>query len=187
RQQKQLQAPNRSAPNGFGRGRRSPTRNAFRLAASFFDRHRARLGLAALGAFPPGPSTWPLYRVVGLIRLCGGAVVALRWRGSFDRPGRRGFADGVGVGRHAVRLGHRDSPGRPGAPRLARNCNAVTISGASMVTSPAPMVTTTSPGAAVAATTSAIDEKSGRYCTGTLTYSATLAPLTPAIGCSRAP
>src|SRR6201999_528458 len=182
-----LQAPDRPAPNGFGRSRGSPTRNAFRLAAGFFDRHRARLGLAALRAFPPGASTRPLCRVVGLLLLGGGAVVALGWPSGFDRPGRRVFTDGVVVGCHAVRLGHRDSPGRPGVPRLAFPCSAVTISGASMVTSPAPMVTTTSPGAAVAATTSAIDEKSGRYCTGTLTYSATLAPLTPAIGCSRAP
>ena len=36
-------------------------------------------------------------------------------------------------------------------------------------------------------TAAATDEKSGRYCTGTLTCSATLAPLTPAMGCSRAP
>src|SRR6202030_2562239 len=94
----------------------------------------------------------------------------------------------VRVARHlAVRLSHHDTPGRPGGLRLARTRSAVTISGASMVTSPAPMVTTTSPGAVAAATASATEEKSGRYCTGTLTCSATLAPLTPARGCSRAP
>ncbi len=64
--------------------------------------------------------------------------------------------------RDAVGLGHRDAPG---PLRLARTRSAVTISGASIVTSPAPMVTTTSPGSAAAATASATAERSGRYCT----------------------
>lgn len=56
---------------------------------------------------------------------------------------------------------HPSTPGRPGALRLARTRRAVRISGPSKVTSPAPIVTMTSPGLAAAATCCATAEKSG--------------------------
>ena len=81
---------------------------------------------------------------------------------------RRGGLAGVHVGVHVCRFGrfgrfgHGNAfPGAPGALRLAFTRSAARISWPSIVTSPAPMVTTTSPGSAACATRCATAEKSG--------------------------
>src|SRR5206468_3239515 len=117
---------------------------------------------SALGAFPARSTPLALDDDLGFfgqLRL-GGVLGVTGFRDRLDRGGV--VVDGL-VRRLRLRLGHRDVPGRRGRLRLARTRSAVTISGASIVTSPAPMVTTTSPGSAAAATASATAEKSGRY------------------------
>src|SRR5699024_10134849 len=61
------------------------------------------------------------------------------------------------------------------------------ISSASMVTVPAPMVSTTSPGFAIPMTCSATAEKSGWKCHSQLSFSPMMRESTPSTGCSRAP
>ena len=112
----------------------------------------------------------------GALRVpAGPAVAAPRTRCGRRRLARLGASGSAGrsspaslgrrFGRSAsvVRSGSviAPVPGLPGALRLARTCSAARISGPSMVTSPAPIVTTTSPGSAAAATRSATAEKSG--------------------------
>ena len=155
----QLQTPDSATRSGFGLGRGTSSRDALGLTAGLLDRDRALQRLAALGPFPAGPPP----RAFGVVRLLvggGGAGVVgsvglVGCAGDRDGFGRSDFRDGLvaDLARcDTVGLGHHDSPGRPGALRLARNCRAVTISGASIVTSPAPMVTTTSPGPTASAT-----------------------------------
>ncbi len=100
----------------------------------------------------------------GLGRLGRGRVAGLAGAGFLlNRAGfhRSGFLGGL-VGTAGTRFGHGDSvDDRPGAVRFALIPSSVTISLPSMVTSPAPMVSTTSPACAAAATAAATAEKSG--------------------------
>ena len=154
-----LQAPNRSAAKLFRLVRRPTNGTPLGLATPLLDRGCPGLGRAPLFTFPALPS--PRSLVVGsrcgrcrfwrLFRL-GGWRLCLRGRLLLLTGIRR-----VGV----ARLGHRRAvPDRPGELRLAFSCSDARISAPSMVTSPAPMVTTTSPGCAVSATFSATAEKS---------------------------
>ena len=74
RRKHQLQAPDRPARNGFGRGRGPTAGPAFGLPAGLLDRHRALLRHAAVGAFAPRPPTGPLENIF-LLR-CGGVSTA---------------------------------------------------------------------------------------------------------------
>ena len=152
RHQEQLQTPDSAARNGFRLRGGLAFRFALGLAAGLLDRDGARLRLAALGTFAALPRRGPSTSAAVPARLrrrrsVRSQRIPCRAR-RLPRPVR-----------HRP-LGHHHTPGRPGALRLARTCSAVTISGASMVTSPAPMVTTTSPGPADSATASATEEKS---------------------------
>ena len=80
--------------------------------------------------------------------------VALKISIAGVRTGKLGFGRRI---RRLRNVGHRGSLGSAVLSAIAER-----ISGPSMVTSPAPMVTTTSPGLTVAATCPATEEKSGR-------------------------
>ena len=107
------------------------------------------MGGPALGAFPAGPTAWTLEILGGFFRHFG--------RGFLDN-GRVfclifiAFQDRFVLAMDLL-VAHR------GPPATAET--AAMISGPSMVTSPAPMVTTTSPGRTTAATRPATAEKSG--------------------------
>ena len=148
---------------------------AFGLAPRVLDRRGALLGRAALGTLPALPATRSLavigFAVIGFA-VIGFAVIGLDVisRGGIGRvigrfvddhflgqhPGITVLGSGTGTVAIQRRLGHgslRDS---------ALACNAEMISGPSNVTSPAPIVTTTSPGRTAAATCSATVDRSGR-------------------------
>ena len=151
--------------NGLGLVDDTPTGLAFGLTPGFLNRAGTSLRGAALSPFAAGPTTRPLE--FGFIRR-GLTVLRFQRFGDCAVGGYIAYiACVVRVGHQVGRWGvlgfaHRNTPGCPGAVRLARTRSAVTISGPSRVTSPAPIVTMTSPGPAAAATCWATAEKSGR-------------------------
>ena len=116
----QLQTPDRPARNGFGLAASAlPAGYALGLAASLLDRDRAGLRFATFGAFATLPPTRAL-----LDPRPAPLPSSPDTSGDGDRFGRQRFpAPGSAaylVRRDTVRLGHRNTPGRPGALRLAR-------------------------------------------------------------------
>ena len=156
-----LQAPNRAPRNGFGVVGRLALGAALGLAAGLLDRDGAGLGLAARFAFPPGPPSRSLelrLRVGSRLRpLVAGSAVVLGSVVASGRRARRRLAVVLRLGHRRTRFGSalRREPVGPGLQAPS------TISGPSIVTSPAPIVTTTSPGRTALATCSATAEKSG--------------------------
>ena len=156
-----------------GAARPTGTRGARPAAA---PRRRAAAG-AGGGSGPRGPAT-------------AGAPAGVTGAGGRRSGVRRRLPVRSRVGACPVRLIGARPPGRPfrRAPGAARSASST--SGPTIDTSPAPMVITRSPGRARAARAGAAADQEGSNSTrpaGSGTASATIAPVTPGTGSSRAP